>query len=419
MLKLVSSNENKLREFRRLSTTEFDIEIGLDIDEVHSDAQTIAIYKSKDAGDETIVEDTILVIDGKPIIDIGYKLKSIIDNGRDSDAVWETTLAVNSNGLIRLYKSSINGRLIDCNVPDDAFGFDANFIPQGESISLYELSKSGRKDEYSTRKLALASLDAQEHVFEIRVQDVPEWSGMYQSMIVSDKINNYSTSILTTIRGGISSKWKDFFDNLAKGSIPDTIPHEKSIDYIDFDSLPWKTDKKSTDKFANEINIRFMKKELMNTFGMYGPISKSGAKFLKNRFDGKVFIDPIAGRGWFAKALREAGATVIAGDLHADKIDPITDVLCMEGEELIEKYGETSDILILSWAHFDENVDYRCAMKWGSTKPILVYGEFASCCNSEEFVRTFDAVEYISDFPDLSYKPLKNCSMQQGYFYAR
>ena len=59
---LVSSNENKLKEFSRFGL-DLDIEKGRDLKEVMADPLGVIVYKALEAGPDRVVEDTTLIID--------------------------------------------------------------------------------------------------------------------------------------------------------------------------------------------------------------------------------------------------------------------------------------------------------------------------------------------------------------------
>lgn len=181
MLKLVTSNLNKLKEFQRMSTTEFSIEKGLDLREVDADERTVAIYKAIEAGDGTVVEDTVLIVEGVPVVDIRYRLAMLNDLEDIVPAIWRTTLAVNQHGKVTIYEGQVVGELVPGAVPEDAFGFDANFVPAGLKQSLYDLEKAGEKDLFSARFLALKKIELGEPAFEIEIDKVKPWTGAYQS----------------------------------------------------------------------------------------------------------------------------------------------------------------------------------------------------------------------------------------------
>lgn len=66
---LVSSNKNKIEEFK-LYISNLKIQEGKDLKEVDGTIDEVIIYKAKAAGKGFIVEDTIVSVDNKEIVDI-------------------------------------------------------------------------------------------------------------------------------------------------------------------------------------------------------------------------------------------------------------------------------------------------------------------------------------------------------------
>lgn len=184
-MRLVTSNLNKLKEFRRLSDgLDVTIQHGADIKEVKTDNPLeVAIYKAIEAGDGSIVEDTVLKIDGEEITDIRYRLSELrgLVDYEGCKLEWITTLAVNNGDSISLYSGITYGTFKNLReVPDDSFGFDPFFIPKGSSNTLYELEKEGRKDDFSARKVAIKNLTLGIKEGDIEINSVPRWKGEYQ-----------------------------------------------------------------------------------------------------------------------------------------------------------------------------------------------------------------------------------------------
>ncbi|MBU2898337.1 non-canonical purine NTP pyrophosphatase [Vibrio hepatarius] len=80
-MKIVTSNQKKLGEFRRLLQNNYiTAALGLDLKEVASDDPiTVIKYKCLEAGEGCVVEDAVLEIDGECVTDIRYKLCELQD----------------------------------------------------------------------------------------------------------------------------------------------------------------------------------------------------------------------------------------------------------------------------------------------------------------------------------------------------
>ena len=178
-LKLVTSNENKLKEFKRFGLDNIEIEKGLDLREVESDAETVILYKALEAGKGRIVEDTSLEVEGA---DVGVNVRWMIDNLQElagRKAVWKVMLGHNDGQEIHLYESTIEGILVETG-DVGGFGFDSIFKPNGTDFTLHQLESLGEKDSYSARKDAVQNLINNKVKVTVNVRDLPKWAGSYQ-----------------------------------------------------------------------------------------------------------------------------------------------------------------------------------------------------------------------------------------------
>lgn len=180
-MKLVSSNENKLKEFKRLGLTELEIEKGRDIEEVDADAQTVVLYKALAAGESRIIEDTSLHVDGQ---NVGANIRWLLDDIASYNglkAQWEVLLGVNNGKEIIIYQGLINGLITDKFKNQQlGFGFDAYFIPDGSSKTLFELEEEGNKDLFSARKKAVEAFKNKKPLSKTEINAIPVWKGNMQ-----------------------------------------------------------------------------------------------------------------------------------------------------------------------------------------------------------------------------------------------
>lgn len=177
---LVSSNENKLKEFKRLGLENVEIEKGKDLPEVDSDPITVILYKSLAAGAGRIVEDTSLFVEE---MDIGTNIRWLMNSLQDSvnrKASWEVYLGVNDGESITVYKGVTKGIITDTYTEHIGFGFDCYFQPEGYNETLYDLEEKGEKDAVSARKKAIEHLLQQGPIMTKAIGDIPEWNGSYQ-----------------------------------------------------------------------------------------------------------------------------------------------------------------------------------------------------------------------------------------------
>lgn len=180
MYTLVTSNENKLKEFKRYGLTKLQIEKGKDLPEVDADPVTVILHKAKAAGPGRVVEDTSLFVEGK---DIGTNIRWLVDSlqtCKGLQAVWDVYLGVNDGESITVYKGTVEGVIVDTYTHQVGFGFDCYFQPIGQEDTLYDLENKGQKEDYSARKRAVELLLKKESVLTIAIENIPEWDGPYQ-----------------------------------------------------------------------------------------------------------------------------------------------------------------------------------------------------------------------------------------------
>lgn len=177
---LVTSNENKLKEFKRFGLEEILIEKGKDLKEVDSDPLTVILYKALEAGVNRIVEDTSLHIEGA---EIGANIRWLTDSissFKGKTATWEVLLGVNDGKTITVYQGISKGIITDKYKEPMGFGFDCYFVPDGSLETLYDLESTGEKDLYSARKKAVELLNNGQSIHQVNIADIPVWVGKMQ-----------------------------------------------------------------------------------------------------------------------------------------------------------------------------------------------------------------------------------------------
>lgn len=182
-MKLVSSNKFKLKEFKRFGL-DIDIQEGLDLKEVLGTSKEVVIYKAIEAGENLLVEDTILEVDGVEIVDIRKKINQI-SQFKGKEAIWRVSLACLVNGEVLYSTASVKGEIKEPQTdPEKAFGFDPYFYPKHDmNLSLHSLELSGLKDSFSARKMAIGNFLNQKENFEkISINSIPKWTGEYQKI---------------------------------------------------------------------------------------------------------------------------------------------------------------------------------------------------------------------------------------------
>jgi len=175
---ILTSNLEKIREIKEINPT-LKIEIGPDLEEVLADKDTVIIYKSLAAGEGYVVEDTILEIDGKEIVDIKWKLKSLKEGMK---LKWIISFGYHTGTHIKVYRGEVDGIItIPTIFPENAFGFDLYFKPLGMNKTLYELQKEGLKNQFSPRALAIKALLLDTPIIIKDINTIKQWTGNYQN----------------------------------------------------------------------------------------------------------------------------------------------------------------------------------------------------------------------------------------------
>ena len=207
---LLSSNPDKLREFKRY-IPEIEMKKGLDLREVNGTPIQVAIYKAIESGPGTVVEETVLEVNGREVVDIKWKIN---DLKHGSKAVWKTTLAWNLGDEIRIYLGLIQGTIDTTDIDPSAFGFDSVFKPNNADKTLHQMTPE-EKEEHSARKNAAVDLRENRYIKSVSIDEIPEWTGSYQNEEVDqDQVN---TNIII--------KGKEYF----KYTSPSTSPKKQFL----------------------------------------------------------------------------------------------------------------------------------------------------------------------------------------------
>ena len=153
--KLNTSNHGKIEEFKRLfakygytlETTHFDLK------EIDSDPLEVVAHKASQLGENVIVEDTSLDIEGASVgVNIRWLLDHLTDySGRK--AKWTTLLGFRQGQQIYIYRGSTEGTIISPR-GTEGFGFDRVFLPNGCTLTLAE----SKPDSVNARAKAVDSL---------------------------------------------------------------------------------------------------------------------------------------------------------------------------------------------------------------------------------------------------------------------
>lgn len=184
-LKLFTSNEAKLQEYRGFGLPGLEALKGVDIKEVQGTELEVIQYKVLQLPEGTLAEDTSLEIEGA---EVGVNIRYMLDNlseyvGRG--ACFNVLIGKCDGDVLSVYHGSLHGTIVE---PQEVqagypvFGFDNCFAPDGgEGHTLYTLQVAGLKDEFSPRKKAIQAVLADDALARFTVSDIPAWTGAYQN----------------------------------------------------------------------------------------------------------------------------------------------------------------------------------------------------------------------------------------------
>jgi XTP/dITP diphosphohydrolase len=173
--KLNTSNQGKFQEFKRLfakygNTLETS---HTDLKEIEADPIKVVAHKASQLGENIIVEDTSLDIEGASI---GVNIRWLLDllaeyAGRKAE--WTVLLALRQDNQVYIYKGSVSGIIVEPR-GTTGFGFDSVFLPNGSNHTLAE----SKPDAFNARVKAVASL-LQGNVWT-KHSIIENWEGPWQ-----------------------------------------------------------------------------------------------------------------------------------------------------------------------------------------------------------------------------------------------
>jgi inosine/xanthosine triphosphate pyrophosphatase family protein len=176
--KILSSNRHKIDEFVRFGLTDIKAESGPDLAEVDGTPEDVILHKSLASGPMTIVDDSILYVDGVAVVDIRWRVDAVAD-WYGKPVTWQVMLGVNDGDTIRAYKGVADGIMVPPRM--DAWGYDPYFEVIGTGKTYAELEAEGLKDKYSARYFAARNLLNNQPAFVQSISDISPWSGDYQN----------------------------------------------------------------------------------------------------------------------------------------------------------------------------------------------------------------------------------------------
>lgn len=242
------------------------------------------------------------------------------------------------------------------------------------------------EEHYEDRLTANASFEAKNQTLPKPLSNKNNWLEPFiipvepRKKLILDNFTSKLESLHNSVVSGYSEydlkSAKDFLEKVLDGEIPESLPN--GVQYND-NQLPY-----------------YLHSSLCQG-GYYAKITKQTAEDIAKYVGDGVVLDPMAGKGYLTKALREAGAKSIATDDNSWEISSAIEK--MDALEAIEKYGDKITHVAIVWAPIDSDIDHKILMLCREKFPhitIINIGEPRNgCTGSVEF---WDDAEEI--FPD-------------------
>lgn len=176
--KLNTSNLGKFEEFKRLFSQEGQSleATHIDLREIDSDPIQVIAHKASQLGENVIVEDTSLDIEGASI---GVNIRWLLDHLKDyvgKKAGWTVLLAFRQGTEVFIYKGIVTGHIVESQ-GSAGFGFDPVFKPDGSSKTLAE----SKPDSVNARAKAVQALIKGD--LYMKHPAIETWDGPWQNQL--------------------------------------------------------------------------------------------------------------------------------------------------------------------------------------------------------------------------------------------
>eukprot|EP01090_Pellita_catalonica_P019054 TRINITY_DN6334_c0_g2_i4.p1 TRINITY_DN6334_c0_g2~~TRINITY_DN6334_c0_g2_i4.p1 ORF type:complete len:180 (-),score=24.38 TRINITY_DN6334_c0_g2_i4:545-1084(-) len=174
-ISLNTSNAGKFKEFERmfkghgwtLNHTSIDLE------EIDADPIKVVAQKATACGDNIVVEDTSLDVEGA---DVGVNVRWLLDNLESisgKKALFRVLLGVKIGDKVKIYKGEVQGKIVKSR-GEGGFGFDPVFCADLTGKTLAE----SKPDTVNARALAVQNLV--NGVVHSETAPITNWTGKWQ-----------------------------------------------------------------------------------------------------------------------------------------------------------------------------------------------------------------------------------------------
>lgn len=177
-MKLVTSNEDKIKEYNRFGLGIKALK-GIDIDEVDADILTVCLYKSLMSPIGTLVEDTSLDVEGE---NVGVNVRWLcneLPKFTGKKCFWNVVLGYHTEDIVFLYSATLEGIIDGSRYVEESCGFDSIFVLENGK-TLHDLEIIGEKDLFSPRKKVVEKFIEHDYTAKYKVKNIPLWRGKWQ-----------------------------------------------------------------------------------------------------------------------------------------------------------------------------------------------------------------------------------------------
>ena len=198
----------------------------------------------------------------------------------------------------------------------------------------------------------------------------------------SDKLEylNDIKSTLESLGESLDVESEEYCVKIINGEIPDELPKQMQENYA----------------------VSTMTHSLLCETGYYAKVTRKFAKSLAGVVGNGTLLDPMAGKGYLVKALRDEGVKTIGTDDNSWQLSQGLEQ--MDAQDALRKYGNSITHLAIVWAPYDNTIDAKLVQMVKDDYPhvtIVNVGEpYSGCTGSDRF---WDEVIISSNQP-LSYE---------------
>jgi len=146
-----------------------------DLDEILGTPAEVVRNKATEAGEEVVIEDTSLDIEGA---DVGVEIRWVVENMDQfagKKALWRVLLGVRKGDQVYLYEGLSEGKIVPPR-GNSNFGFDPVFEPVGSNKTLAE----EKPDSVSARFAAVKAICEGKHKEVLPILPSSQWTGKWQ-----------------------------------------------------------------------------------------------------------------------------------------------------------------------------------------------------------------------------------------------